>query len=106
MKSMKLDEKEMNNCQPCMVSDKQEYPYGLKLQLEHDSVEKLEMSTIPAVGSYVTILARAYVCNKNESEYGDEIMKSFGLQITDMEIKLAKTPIDESKLYDKESDKE
>lgn len=100
MKSMKLEDKEIDNCEPCMVSDKQEYPYGLKLQLEHESVEKLGLSKIPEVGSYVIIMARAYVCNTHEMEHGDKIKKSFGLQITDMDLKPAKAPIDEKKIYD------
>lgn len=63
------------------------YPWGLSLSLNGDSLDKLGVKTLPAVGTEVTIVARA--CVSNTSEYSTEgagSESSMGLQITDLQI--------------------
>lgn len=45
-----------------------DYPYGLNLTLEHDHLKKLGIGTMPKVGSYVNITARALVTSVRQSE--------------------------------------
>lgn len=68
------------------VEDKPNYPYGLKITLDADTIEKLGLSDLPEVGSKVQIVAVAEVVNvRKDSEYGDVAKHSIELQIQDME---------------------
>lgn len=99
LKNMKCSEREMEEKSEPTEKEKPHYPYGLRLNLEAESLKKLEMKTLPQVGEKIMIIATAEVCSvsQNESEYGDS--KSVGLQITEMAIgKEDKTPA-EDKLY-------
>jgi hypothetical protein len=62
------------------------YPYGLCLRLEQDQMEKLSITTLPSVGTEMTITAKVFV--KGTSAYETQGGKdmSMELQITDMEI--------------------
>ncbi len=62
------------------------YPYGLCLRLEQDQMEKLSITTLPSVGTEMTITAKVFV--KGTSAYETQGGKdmSMDLQITDMEI--------------------
>lgn len=66
------------------------YPYGLSLQLDNDSLEKLGLATMPEVGTTVTVQAKATVtgCSANQYERDGktETRKSCSLQITDMAV--------------------
>jgi hypothetical protein len=66
--------------------DEPMYPYGLCLHLSQDEMEKLGITTLPAVGTEMTITAKAFV--KGTSAYETQGGKdmSMDLQITDMEI--------------------
>lgn len=48
--------------------DGPDYPYGLNLTLEHDHLKKLGITTLPKVGSYVNVNARALVTSVRQSE--------------------------------------
>jgi hypothetical protein len=62
------------------------YPYGLCIRLEQDQMEKLSITTLPSVGTEMTITAKVFV--KGTSAYETQGGKdmSMELQITDMEI--------------------
>lgn len=69
------------------AADGPKYPWGLCITLNDDSLEKLGVKTMPAVGTEVTIVAKAQVTGTNErqSENG-ESYSSMDLQITDLQI--------------------
>lgn len=84
LKSLKLDSKqqeEMKNEAMCMPE--KEYPYGLRIELNEESIEALEMKELPQVGSKMMIQAMVEVCAVNK--YGDDEL-NISLQITDMGI--------------------
>lgn len=84
-----------------------EYPYGLCLTLDGDTLDKLGIKKLPAVGTTVGITAVAKVSRVSESEMADESTeRSVELQITDAAITSAKAEADAgdraaAKLYGK-----
>ena len=80
-----------------------EYPYGCCIHLDDDTLTKLGVTTLPAVGASMPFTAKAVV--KSTSEHasdGGEKRRSVELQIVAMELSGA-TPRDAaSTLYDKD----
>ena len=63
------------------------YPWGLNICLNDDSLEKLGVKALPAVGTEVTIIAKATVAATRENATeGDGTHSSMDLQITDMQL--------------------
>lgn len=88
MKNMKLDGKEKRDYMngPAAQPAAPEYPFGLRIHLDNDSIKKLGIEKLPEVGSKMKLMAIVEVCDLSEhkSLYGDN--KSLGLQITDMKL--------------------
>jgi hypothetical protein len=64
-----------------------EYPYGLCIRLSKDELDKLGITSLPAVGAKMTITAAAFVKSTSAYETQDSGKDmSIELQITDMEI--------------------
>lgn len=69
------------------ATDAPKYPWGLEICLNDDSLAKLGIKTMPAVGTEVTIVAKATVAATRESATeGDGTHSSMDLQITDMQV--------------------
>lgn len=82
-------------------ADLPEYPYGLRLCLNSDTIKMLGLSKLPELGSSMKMNAIVKVVAKNEfSNDEDEVNLQMDLQITDMELTSSKKEIDPSKLYD------
>jgi hypothetical protein len=88
MKSMIISEKEKNLAAGnSIVADSPKYPYGLRLELNPESVKKLELKN-PQVGQKMMMLAVIEVVGvANEGNWGDATETRVSLQITDMDIK-------------------
>lgn len=88
MKSMKVSEKAIESAVCCPAEPAQpQYPYGLRIELNSETLKLLGIDKLPAVGSKVTFEAKAEVVSVSESEHKEgEPMKNVSLQITDMEI--------------------
>lgn len=87
MVSMKCDGSEQKPEMASIKSSENEYPYGLKLYLDHSTLKKLGIEELPEVGSKMKIQAVVEVCSTNESEsklYGENC--SMDLQITEMAV--------------------
>jgi len=86
--SMKLAKTSRMHSMPteAVMSDRPEYPYGLNISLENDSLDKLSMKSLPDVGDEMTLIAKVKVVSvsSNESESGER--RSISLQITDMDL--------------------
>lgn len=64
-----------------------EYPYGLRISLNDDDMEKLGLTQLPAVGTKMTVTAQVEVCSASAySDKDGEPEMSVSLQITDMEL--------------------
>ncbi len=82
LKSEEKKEKEM----PLMSS--MEYPYGLRLILDHETLEKLGIKELPQMGAKVNIEAIAEVVSVSAcADHEGEIENTICLQITDMDLK-------------------
>lgn len=88
MKNMKKGMKDMGGAEVSMPEYKEpEYPYGLKISLQNESLKKLGIKEMPEVGQKMMVHAMCEVCSvsKYDSKEGGEV-KSMELQITDMEL--------------------
>ncbi len=64
-----------------------QYPYGLCLDLNEDTLEKLGIKDLPGVGDEMHFIAVAHVTSARSSEYEESgLSKSICLQISDMAI--------------------
>ena len=80
------------------VDDGPRYPYGLRLDLNDDSLEKLGITALPKVGTEMTITAKVTVTSVSAYDsQGGEPEQNVCLQITDMEIGAGKTQGDAAK---------
>lgn len=69
------------------AADAPKYPWGLEINLNDDTLDKLNVKTLPAVGTEVTIVAKATVSSTSERATEQEgACASMCLQITDMQI--------------------
>jgi hypothetical protein len=85
MKATAEETREMSG--PSDASDAPQYPYGLSIDLDDGSLEKLGITALPKVGTEMMVTARCVV--KSISSYdtqGGEAESRVCLQITDMDI--------------------
>lgn len=72
--------------------EKREYPYGLTLQLEEESLAKLGIKDLPAPGTIMTFTAKAVVERVLQSADDKKAERCLSLQITDMAVDGASKP--------------
>jgi hypothetical protein len=69
------------------------YPYGLSLYLDNDTLNRLGIQTLPAVGAQMSLTAICKVTSVGADEDQSGMVQRVNLQITAMEISEAeKTP--------------
>lgn len=66
--SMKLSKKERKESVPKAVSEGPSYPYGLRLCLDNDTLEKLGLKSLPKTGVKMTIHAVGEVVSVSQHE--------------------------------------
>lgn len=108
MMDMKMKPKKMEPAikQVGYEAEQPEYPYGLKIDLCNESLEKLQVKELPAVGEKFMVTALVSVCSTSINECCEgEAYKNVTLQITDMELKplAPKKPL-KNMLYGEEMD--
>lgn len=95
MKQSAEEAKENGCCAAPDSSDAPQYPWGLQISLDEESLAKLGMSAPPAVGSQMTITARVTVTSASQYQtQGNEKEASSSWQITDMEVSAAPSSTD------------
>jgi hypothetical protein len=69
-------------------SSREDYPYGLRIDLDHEGMKKLGMHKMPKVGSKHQLHAHAHVVSASESHHdGDsKPTRSVAMQITHMAV--------------------
>jgi hypothetical protein len=85
--SMKLsadEAKEMDSCVP--TDGGPAYPYGLAIYLNDEVLKKLGMSTMPDVGTKLTLQAVVEVTGNSQRQTQEGKTVCMDLQITDMEL--------------------
>jgi hypothetical protein len=99
MKMSKKEAKEQNSGPS--IAESPQYPYGLSISLDNDTLEKLKLGDSVEVGDEVAIVAKAKVTSKSGYETmvgGAE--NSLCLQITDLEVS-GESSATTKTLYDK-----
>jgi len=80
-----------------------EYPYGLRICLTHEVLEKLGITDLPEVGSKMKLQAEVEVISTSEYETKDSgKKKSMDLQICMMDLKNGKKEVSPKDIYDNE----
>ena len=87
MKRTKAEKKEHISDAPSVGMSPEDYPYGLTINLEKESLDKLGLDIDDiAIGRRVSIEAVAKITNLNKSISEKDNHSSMSLQITDMSV--------------------
>lgn len=98
MANMKLSEKNQKDYAQPMAVSKPEYPYGLCICLDEETIAKLGITTLPKVGQAMTMQAKVEVRSVSESNSEDMgRQRRLELQITDMGLSNSKGKEDTAK---------
>lgn len=80
--------------------DAPEYPYGLRITLNDETLKKLFMNQMPEVGSELSMEATVKVVSVSEDpENGGKENRSVGLQITELGLTKEDEKSDPAKFY-------
>lgn len=103
MKNMQLSAQESKATVNPAAGDGPRYPYGLNLHLSNESLAKLALAGLPAVGTELMLHAKVTVTEISEREEQDgDKQRSLSLQITDLALAAPPTSEeDAAKLYPK-----
>lgn len=94
--SMKMEPKEAKAEMTC-ESNPREYPYGLEIHLNEESLAKLGMTELPAVGSELMVTAKVVVTSASQYQtQGNDPDMSSNWQITEMEVAPAAKDVDQA----------
>lgn len=99
LKSMKISPEEMK-MERSMVSQPEmpEYPYGLRISLNDETMKKLGIKELPKIGEYFMIAAKACVCSVSQHESTEHQHRHMELQIEDMAV-MQEKPDAAKKMY-------
>lgn len=85
LKSMKISKSSQETMAKPAMLEAPQYPYGLSIRLDNDSLEKLGMSDLPKAGKKMKLMAMVEVVGSSQHTMkGGKDMKSVELQITSM----------------------
>jgi hypothetical protein len=100
MTPAEMKEKQDGCCMPSDAEQKPEYPWGLRLNLCKEDLEKLGVKELPAVGAEMMLIAKVKVIETRQSATENHDSKGMELQVTDMALEQQKT-INPDVMYDK-----
>lgn len=89
MTSMKMTAKEAKEyaSPSTAVADAPQFPYGLRVELNNDSLDKLAMKDMPKIGDRFTMTCTVEACGcASYTERDGDENRSLSLQITDMAL--------------------
>ena len=91
LKNMKCTPAEVNAHDPIPSKPAgPQYPYGLRLHLDEETLKKLALEKLPEIGGKLMLQARVEVCEVSEHKSVYGMNRSLGLQITDLGLSAAK----------------
>jgi hypothetical protein len=100
---MQLPPRKKNQDMPTVAQEQEskgpQYPYGLEISLENETLDKLSMKSLPKVGIVLSIEAKAKVTRVSESAEAQNKRKSIALQITDLAFESESKEDTATKLY-------
>lgn len=68
------------------ASTQPEYPYGLSISLDDEALQKLGITSPPALGAKMTLTAQVEVCSASSYKTQTDDETNVTLQITDMAL--------------------
>ncbi len=101
MQDLKISKKEAEKKSESMVigsSDQERYPYGLRLDLNDDTLKKLGITKLPAVGTVLMFEAKAKVVGSRQSATESSDNRSIELQITHLDMEMDDDEVTEGEL--------
>ncbi len=101
--SLKITKKEIKEREKEMSvglgsSDGERFPYGTRLDLDNDTIEKLGIKDLPPVGATMMIEAKVTVIGSRQSATKERTNRNLELQITDMELDRGEEEDDEGEM--------
>ena len=100
MQDLKISKKEAKEANKPSTSyeDQERYPYGLRLDLNNDTLEKLGITKLPAVGTMLMFEAKAKVVGSRQSATESSDNRSIELQITHLDLEMDDDEVSEGEL--------
>lgn len=86
MTDLKMSKKDMGKDMASTVVDRNPYPYGTRLNLDADTLEKLGINELPEVGEEFHINAMGKVTSVSEADSGNGKRQDLSIQIEKMEL--------------------
>ncbi len=88
LKDLKISKKEAKDANKLAspYEDQERYPYGLRLDLNNETLEKLGITKLPAVGTVLMLEAKAKVVGSRQSATESSDNRSIELQITHIDL--------------------
>lgn len=100
LKDLKISKKEAKEASKLSTpyEDQERYPYGLRLDLNNDTLEKLGITKLPAVGTVLMFEAKAKVVGSRQSATESSDNRSIELQITHLDLEMDDDEVSEGEL--------
>lgn len=101
MQDLKISNKEAKEANKAMMTvggESESYPYGLRLDLNNDTLEKLGITKLPAVGTVLMFEAKAKVVGSRQSATESSDNRSIELQITHLDLEMDDDEVSEGEL--------
>lgn len=102
MKMVSMERESLPQASQPVNPDSYKYPYGLKICLSKEELDKLGIKELPKLGANMKVMATVEVCGVSMSEYEGGEYRSVDLQIVEMGIE-GKKADPASKLYNGDS---
>lgn len=93
MRLSKSDKEEIR--ETAVASDPPEFPFGLRIHLNEESIEKLNMGKLPSPGSEMMAMVKLRVESASINKTEEKMDRNLSLQITKMGIKNVDEDIEE-----------
>jgi len=91
----------------CCIDDDNKYPWGLRIHLREEEIEKLGLTEMPDAGDKILVTAMVSVAEVGQRETKDGTDRNMQLQITDIALGHAQSKLTDEevgkKIYDAES---
>lgn len=100
LKSMKITKAERKSREKSMEAtpmlDGDEYPYGLRINLDNDAIDKLGLKKLPNVGTTMRLEASVRVVEVSQNSRQDRDHRRVELQIEKMDLPKAAKSMEEA----------
>lgn len=97
--AQKPNEPEEEAAEVASESKQPQYPYGLRVRLNEEAIEKLNWKDLPKVGTKCNIQAKGVVTTVSNMEGMEHSMMEVEIQLTDLGMEVGSSPKAADTLY-------